>query len=72
MPQNVVSVRVWGTSRAVTIPKFIIRELKWRVGQLLYISVENDQIVLRPLALPKGAKLPPDSVAVTDGDNTAA
>lgn len=69
MPRHVIQVRRWGCSQAAVIPSFMARQLKWRVGQLLHIQVENGCVVLRPMDLPKGAVSSEASESVTDGDN---
>lgn len=71
MPKHVVNVRRWGASQAVTIPAFLHRQLKWRVGQLLHIQVENGCVVLRPLNMAAALRPETPEDSVTNGDNVA-
>ena len=58
MARNVVVIHRWGNSRAAIIPAPLMRQLKWRVADLLYVSVEGDKLVFRPLELPKDLRQP--------------
>lgn len=61
MARNVVAVRKWGNSRVVVIPRFVMREMKWKMGQVIWIAMEGDHIVLRPIEYPKGVVPDADS-----------
>jgi antitoxin component of MazEF toxin-antitoxin module len=65
--KNVVAVRKWGNSRGVIIPRFIQRQLNWRVGDVLYVTAEHDKLVFRPITLPKGVERNGDSEANDPG-----
>ncbi len=71
MAKNVVAVRKWGNSRAVCIPNHIRQQLKWRLGDCLYVTVEDDKLIFRPIMLPHEIQAARDAAAVTDGDNAA-
>lgn len=71
MAKNVVAVRKWGNSRAVCIPHFIQVQLKWRVGDCLYVTVEDDKLVFRPIVLPHEVQAARDAMPVTNGDTAA-
>ncbi|MBZ5569473.1 MAG: AbrB/MazE/SpoVT family DNA-binding domain-containing protein [Acidobacteriia bacterium] len=68
MSRNVVCVHKWGNSRCAIIPAFILRQIKWRVGDLLYVTIEGDHLVFRPLELPKG--VPRNGDGETDDSST--
>ena len=69
--KNVVAVRKWGNSRGVIIPRFIQRQLDWRVGDVLYVTAEHDKLVFRPITLPKGVERNGDSEADDPGTRRA-
>jgi bifunctional DNA-binding transcriptional regulator/antitoxin component of YhaV-PrlF toxin-antitoxin module len=67
MPVNVVAVRKWGNSRGVVIPRHIQRQLKWRIGDVLCVSCEDNRVVFRPIQLP--VEVRPHGDGATDSES---
>lgn len=61
--KNVVAVRRWGRSRGVIIPMHLQKQLTWRVGDVVYVTVEGDKLVFRPIQLPSGVEVNRDADA---------
>ena len=55
MARGVQAVRRWGTSRAVIISRQIQEQITWPLREVVFVSVEDDAIVLRPVTFPPGA-----------------
>jgi antitoxin MazE len=41
-----VTIRAWGNSQGIRLPKDVLDEMKLKVSDILEISVEDDKIVL--------------------------
>lgn len=61
--KHVVAVRKWGNSRAVVIPKDLQKQLSWRVGQVMYVTVETNKLVFRPVEVRVGNRVLADGGA---------
>ena len=48
-----LTVQQWGNSLAVRIPAAVARSAHFRVGQPVEVSVEDSNVVVRPLGEPK-------------------
>lgn len=51
------SLRKWGDSSALIIPKAVRAELTWRVGDMVAIRVAGDKVILERIPLEQLAKM---------------
>lgn len=49
MSEAVLDIKQWGNSLGVRLPAAVAREAHLRVDQRVRVSVEGDQVVIRPL-----------------------
>ena len=48
-----LTVQQWGNSLAVRIPAGVARSARFRVGQLVEVSAQDSNVVVRPVGDPK-------------------
>jgi antitoxin MazE len=49
MAQAVLAIKQWGNNLGVRLPAAVAREARLRVDQRVRVSVEGDQVVIRPV-----------------------
>jgi antitoxin MazE len=49
MTEAILDIKQWGNNLGVRLPAAIAREAHLHVDQRVRISVENDQVVIRPI-----------------------
>lgn len=59
-------IKMWGNSLSVRIPKYISDELKLREGSDVQVSVQDEQISIRPIKAKKKITLKERVAKITD------
>jgi len=59
-------VKMWGNSLGVHIPKHVSEELSLREGSDVHVSVQDDQISIRPIKTKKKITLKERIAKITD------
>jgi len=52
MPRQVVQLRKWGCSRVVTVAQNVMSDLGWRVGDVLQLEVDGEELRVRRVFSP--------------------
>ncbi len=50
MPQAIVDIKLWGNNLGVRLPAAVARAAHLRVNQRVRVAVENDRVVITPVA----------------------
>jgi len=56
MAKGIAAIRRWGNSRAAIITKQVQEQLSWPLREVVFVSVEDDAIVLRPVHFPPSSR----------------
>lgn len=69
--KQVVAVRKWSTSVAIVIPSTLLKELRWKVSDIVRLDIQHDSLVVTPVTMPKAPALAPGTASDGAGESEA-